>query len=172
MMNPARCELPRERPKNDFALHDFIKAPRHSQRCRYRIHAAQHTPCVGTIEIVMPLSFAWPTQKIRTVYGDDLRLGILFGQDNERGIVGVHRGILEYQFLRAGEIFGPRAQKSDGSIAEQAEQGLNGLGVASQIRTGFAKHINGPPSTIVRTSIALACGEVRGTAEHRAIWCG
>ena len=115
--------------------------------------------------------FCMARAKICTVCGDDLRLGILFGQDNERGIAGVHRGILEHQFLRAGEIFGPRAQKSDGSIAEQAEQGLNGLGVASQIRTGFAKHINGPPSTIVRTSIALACGEVRGTAEHRAIRC-
>ena len=109
--------------------------------------------------------------KICTVCGDDLRLGILFGQDNERGIAGVHRGILEHQFLRAGEIFGPRAQKSDGSFTDQAEQGVNGLGVASRIRTGFAKHINGPPSTIVRTSIALVCGEVRGTAEHRAIRC-
>ena len=59
-------------------------------------------------------------RKIRAVCGDDLRLGILFGQDNERGIAGVHRGILEHQFLRVGEIFGPRAQKLDGSFADQA----------------------------------------------------
>jgi hypothetical protein len=25
MINPAHCELPRKRPKNDFALHDFVK---------------------------------------------------------------------------------------------------------------------------------------------------
>ena len=79
-------------------------------------------------------------RKIRAVCGDDLRLGILFGQDNERGIAGVHRGILEHQFLRAGEILGPRAQKLDGSFADQGEQGVNGLGVTSQIPTGFAKH--------------------------------
>ena len=78
--------------------------------------------------------------KICAVCGDDLRLGILFGQDNDRRVTGIHRGILEHQFLCAREIFWPRAQKLDGSIAHQTEQGVNGLGVASQIPTGFAKH--------------------------------
>jgi len=35
-------------------------------------------------------------RKIRLVCGDDLRLGILFGQDNDRGIAGIHRRILEH----------------------------------------------------------------------------
>ena len=35
-------------------------------------------------------------RKIRLVYGDDLRLGILFGEDNDRCIAGIHHGILEH----------------------------------------------------------------------------
>lgn len=69
-----------------------------------------------------------------------MRLGILFGRDNDRCIADVYRGILEHEFLCAGGIFWPWALKPDGAVAHQAGQGVNGFGVASQIPTGFAKH--------------------------------
>jgi hypothetical protein len=78
--------------------------------------------------------------EVAAVGGDDFRAAMDFGCHDERGICRIHVLVFHHQLLGPFQMAGPWVNQLDGTHADQAQQGVDGLGVAAQMPTRLTEH--------------------------------
>lgn len=78
--------------------------------------------------------------EVSAVGGDDLRVAMDFGHDDERGVRRVHAVVFHHELLGSLQVSGPWMQQLDCARPDQAQKRVDGLRVAAQMPTRLPEH--------------------------------
>lgn len=90
--------------------------------------------------------------EVADVGGDDFRFGVKFGKHHQRGIAGVHLGIVTEEGGGACSVVGPDGQKIETLFSDQADEHAYRCAFSAQEMTGFAENQFGGEHRFVERS--------------------